>query len=192
MKFTESQLEQAFISLLEDQGYPHVHGEEIVIEKESELKDKKGFFAYGLDVASLKIEYNSRPRNPKIADACFKSGYIDAWGRGTLKIIEACKEAGLPEPEIIEKDGGVQVTLFKSEGSTMGGTMGGTIVQLTNRQLEVLELINVDNKISIREIAKKLHINVSATQAHLDALKEKGILSREGGTRGFWKILIDN
>jgi type I restriction enzyme R subunit len=29
MKFTESHLEQAFISLLEAQGYPHVHGEEI-------------------------------------------------------------------------------------------------------------------------------------------------------------------
>nr|MBI1228542.1 HsdR family type I site-specific deoxyribonuclease [Cytophagales bacterium] len=30
MKFTESQLEQAFISLLEAQGYPHVKGEDIV------------------------------------------------------------------------------------------------------------------------------------------------------------------
>lgn len=28
MKFTESQLEQAFISLLEAQGYPNVPGEE--------------------------------------------------------------------------------------------------------------------------------------------------------------------
>jgi predicted HTH transcriptional regulator len=27
-----------------------------------------------------------------------KLGYIDSWGRGTIKIIEACKEAGLPEP----------------------------------------------------------------------------------------------
>jgi type I restriction enzyme R subunit len=29
MKFTESQLEQAFISLLEARGYPHLYGEEI-------------------------------------------------------------------------------------------------------------------------------------------------------------------
>ena len=105
-------------------------------------------------------------------------------------------EIGLPEPELLEKDGGIQVTLFKPEGGpmggTIGGTMGGTKVRLTDRQLEILELINVDNKISIREIAKKLHINFSAAQAHLDALREKGILSREGGTRGYWKILIDN
>lgn len=37
MKFTESQLEQAFISLLEAQGYPHVKGEDIVRGKEEVL-----------------------------------------------------------------------------------------------------------------------------------------------------------
>jgi ATP-dependent DNA helicase RecG len=74
----------------------------------------EGALPQGLDIASLKGDHNSRPRNPKIADACFKAGYIDTWGRGTLKIINSCKEAALPEPEIIEKDGGVEVTLFKS------------------------------------------------------------------------------
>ena len=33
----------------------------------------------------------SRPRNPLIADVCFKAGYIDSWGRGTIKIYEACE-----------------------------------------------------------------------------------------------------
>jgi ATP-dependent DNA helicase RecG len=55
-----------------------------------------------------QLDHNSRPRNPKIADVCFRSGYIDAWSRGKLKIISACAEAALPEPEIIEKDGGIR------------------------------------------------------------------------------------
>ncbi len=46
----------------------------------------------------LKRTHRSKPRNPIIADVCFKAGYIDTWGRGTLKIIEACKEHNLPEP----------------------------------------------------------------------------------------------
>ncbi|WP_439474488.1 type I restriction endonuclease subunit R [Algoriphagus formosus] len=37
MKFTESQLEQVFISLLEEQGYPYVPGEEIIRGKEEVL-----------------------------------------------------------------------------------------------------------------------------------------------------------
>ncbi len=74
----------------------------------------EGGLPLGMSLADLKIEHNSRPRNPKIAEACFKAGYIDTWGRGTLKIIKACKEAGLPEPEISEMNGGVGVTLFNN------------------------------------------------------------------------------
>lgn len=107
----------------------------------------------------MKVDHNSRPRNPKIADACFKSGYIDTWGRGTLKIISACVEAELPEPEIIEKDGGVQVTIYKG---TNGGTIGGQVGNLTARQKEVFELIVANPKISRKELAEKLRINESA------------------------------
>ena len=28
----------------------------------------------------------------------FRSGYIESWGRGTIKIIRECKKAGIPEP----------------------------------------------------------------------------------------------
>ncbi len=56
----------------------------------------EGGLPIGLSLADLKVEHNSRPRNPKIADAIFMAGYIDTWGRGTLKIINTCREAGLP------------------------------------------------------------------------------------------------
>ncbi len=36
----------------------------------------------GMSLDSLKIQHPSKPRNPIIADVCFKGGYIDAWGRG--------------------------------------------------------------------------------------------------------------
>jgi len=73
----------------------------------------EGTLPKGLTVESLKRAHNSKPPNPLIADACFKAGYIDTWGRGTLKIYKACQEAGLPEPRITEKDGGIEVTIFK-------------------------------------------------------------------------------
>lgn len=70
------------------------------------------------------------------------------------------------------------------------GVIGGAIDELTDRQREVLELIKENNRISYREVAGKLQINYSASQAHFDTLKEKKIIVREGGTRGYWKILI--
>ncbi|MFH1956972.1 MAG: ATP-binding protein [bacterium] len=65
-----------------------------------------------LTIDLLRKPHSSRPRNPIIADVCFKGGYIDAWGRGIEKIINACKEAKLPEPEFEENSGGMLVTLF--------------------------------------------------------------------------------
>lgn len=73
----------------------------------------EGFLPQGLTLEALRRQHPSRPRNPLIADVCFKGGYIDAWGRGTIKIINSCKDAGLPEPEMKEQDGGMLVILFK-------------------------------------------------------------------------------
>jgi ATP-dependent DNA helicase RecG len=75
----------------------------------------EGLLPFGLSLEDLKSDHNSRPRNPIIANACFFAGYIDTWGRGTLKIINACKEAGLPEPETKEMNGGVEVTIFNPQ-----------------------------------------------------------------------------
>ena len=49
-------------------------------------------------VKNLLEKHASRPYNPDIANALFRSGYIESWGRGTIKIIKECKQAGIPEP----------------------------------------------------------------------------------------------
>ncbi|HCY24544.1 MAG TPA: transcriptional regulator [Bacteroidales bacterium] len=77
-------------------------------------------------------------------------------------------------------------------GATVeGGPIGGPIGSLTDRQREILKLITEDNKLTKRKLAEKLDINVSAAQGHLDILKEKGIIERIGGTRGYWRIIIE-
>ncbi|MEY4030512.1 MAG: hypothetical protein RJA90_1766 [Bacteroidota bacterium] len=53
----------------------------------------------GMTIASLKGYHVSRSRNPLITDVCFKAGFIDSWGQGTLKIFEACENAGFSSLE---------------------------------------------------------------------------------------------
>lgn len=78
---------------------------------------------------------------------------------------------------------------FPKTGGAIGGAIGSAKVELTDRQREVLELIKANSRISYREVAEKLLINNSAAQAHFETLKEKKIIIREGGTRGYWKII---
>jgi ATP-dependent DNA helicase RecG len=97
-----------------------------------------------------------------------------------------CDEQGLSEPMILEKNGGDEVTLAIQTNENIGDTISGII--LTNRQKELLEIVKNNPKISRNEISKQFGIAESAIQKHLSILKEKGILERIDGTRGYWKI----
>ena len=56
---------------------------------------------------------------------------------------------------------------------------------------EIIHEIQVDPHVSIRSLANKLSINVSAIQKHIKMLKDRGYLVREGSvTRGTWRVLL--
>ena len=107
----------------------------------------EGNLPEGMELESLKRHHISRPRNPIIADICFKAGYIDSWGRGTLKIINSCNEAGLPEPTITALDGGILVTLFKDKYSVEQLKILG----LSVRQIKAIEFAKKFGRINNKE-----------------------------------------
>jgi Predicted transcriptional regulator containing an HTH domain and an uncharacterized domain shared with the mammalian protein Schlafen len=54
-------------------------------------------------------KHSSKPYNPKLANVFFKSGMIEAWGRGFDKIREACKKYNGPLPEYEMNEEGIMV-----------------------------------------------------------------------------------
>jgi ATP-dependent DNA helicase RecG len=107
----------------------------------------EGTLPEGLTLAALKRSHSSRPRNPIIADVAFKGGYIDAWGRGTIKIIDTCKEAELPEPEMQELDGGFSIALFKNTLTEEQLTKLG----LNSRQIKAVLFVKEKGKITNKD-----------------------------------------
>jgi len=165
----------------------------------------EGGLPFGLTIEELKGEHNSRPRNPKIAKACFMAGYIDAWGRGIFKILNACKEANLPEPGIKEMNGGIEVTLFKAtanqnrlaDGLVDGLVKGlvinlvkGLVKELSDTQIKILNLISEDMNITKRDMAKHIGTSTTTIDNHIEILKTKKVLERVGGRKtGYWHII---
>jgi len=131
-----------------------VYDDKMIVWNEGSLPDS-------LTIADLKVKHSSRPHNPLLASAFFKGGLIEAWGRGTIKIINECKKAGLPEPLFKYTSGGISVTLFKNIDITTSVN-----VNLNDRQINALEYIKEKGKISNKEYQ---HINsVSRETATLD------------------------
>ncbi|MDR2679487.1 MAG: putative DNA binding domain-containing protein [Tannerella sp.] len=138
----------------------------------------EGLLPEGISLESLKISHSSRPRNPLIADVCFKGGLIDTWGRGTIRIIETCKEAGLPEPELTERDGGFLVTLFKDRFSAEQLQQLG----LNDRQIKAVLYVKEKGKITNSEYQTINEVKKTAAADELHDLTEKIIFTRIGKT----------
>ena len=50
------------------------------------------------DVARLLAKHPSKPYNPLIANAFFRAGYIESWGRGIETISRECEAHGVDAP----------------------------------------------------------------------------------------------
>ena len=129
-----------------------------------------------ITLESLKHVHSSHPRNPLIADVCFKGGLIDSWGRGTVRIIETCKEAGLPEPELTERDGGFLVTLFKNNLTEEQLVRLG----LNARQVKAVSYVKEKGRITNSDYQALNEISDRTSSRDLEDLVAKGVLKRVG------------
>jgi ATP-dependent DNA helicase RecG len=64
-------------------------------------------------VEKLSQKHPSKPHNPDIANTFFRAGYIESWGRGTIKIINACKAHKIAPPKFSNTSPDFQVELIK-------------------------------------------------------------------------------
>jgi ATP-dependent DNA helicase RecG len=69
-----------------------VYKDKIIFWNEGQLPDN-------WTVENLLVKHPSKPYNPDIANALFRCGHIESWGRGMLRMIKECTDAGLPKPK---------------------------------------------------------------------------------------------
>lgn len=70
-----------------------------------------GIFPPQITPESIKKPHESYPYNLKIAEALYKSTYLESWGSGAKRIMDVCHEQGVEEP-IWRWDGGFVIVTF--------------------------------------------------------------------------------
>ncbi len=128
-----------------------------------------GGLPVGWTIENLIKKHESKPRNPIIANACFLGGYIDAWGRGIEKIIEACRQENLPDPEF-DDSSGFKVTLYSNLVSRrdygpswdqVGTKLRLSREQVSKRHLELGEQVSEQVFEQVSEQVKRLLYAIS-------------------------------
>ena len=74
-----------------------------------------GIFPPQISPESIKEPHESYPYNLKIAEALYKSTYLESWGSGAKRIMDACREQGIEDPTW-RWDGGFVIVTFKRPG----------------------------------------------------------------------------
>ena len=178
----------------------HVFDDRLEIWNEGELP-------VGYDQQTLFARHSSKPRNRNIANAFFKAGFIDTWGRGFQKIQDGFEPAGIPMPTVENFCGGVRVTIQRTKfmqmmnvtsdvtsdvtsnvSSDVSSSVGSlSVVQLSDRQKKMRELILKDSFISAQQMSVVLSVVPRTIWRDLADLQKKGVLVREGNTSaGHW------
>jgi len=163
-------------------GYPiqiSVYDDKLMIWNEGRLPEN-------WTVEKLLQKHSSKPRNPDIANAFFRVGYIEAWGRGTIKIIEKSKKHGLPTPE------------FKNEGSDFWIIFNKDIfnkeylenLKLNERQIKAVLFVKEKGKISNKEYQTINDCSRNTASNDLSELLEKDIFKSSGkrGAGSFYEL----
>ena len=141
-----------------------------------------------LTVAKLKEKHGSEPRNKLIANVFFMAGYIESWGRGIEIMLEGCKEYNIPEPVIVEEQGGLSVTFLKDIYN------GEYLQKLNLNERQIKGILHTKEKGSIKNAEYQEINNVGKTVAaeELQELTNKGILQKVGTTGRSTKYILSN
>lgn len=131
-------------------------------------------------IKNLIEKHASRPFNPDIANALFRSGYIEAWGRGTIKIIKECKQANIPEPIFNYNSSEISIELRKD----IYNEKYLQSLNLNDRQIKAVLFVKNKGKITNSEYQEINQITDRTALRDLELLVELDILKRIGEKKG--------
>ncbi len=197
LEIPEDVLREAICNAIVHRDYMGVHTQMKVYD-DCIMLWNDGKLPEGIDQEKLFAEHASQPRNRNIANAFYKAGFIETWGRGINKIRQGLMDVGLPEPKIENHISGTLITIYRKtvENDSNVGNMSETNVgnmsetNLTDRQVFILSAIKKNPYITGKEMSETLSVTQRTVERDLATLQKAGVIRHEGKVNaGKWVLL---
>ncbi len=177
LEYPEPALREAIVNAIVHKDYSAVHTQLKIYPDHLSLWNN-GELTQKLTLEKLKKTHSSYPRNELIADVFYKAAYIEAWGHGTVKMMEECKKAGLPEPLYEEESGGMLIT-FRKDIYTEENLLK---MGLNDRQVKAITYVKKNGSI-VNSIYQSINSTTKKTASRdLADLIFKKLFENKGGT----------
>ncbi|MFN3999396.1 ATP-binding protein [Algoriphagus sp.] len=178
-EYPKEAIREALLNAVSHKDYSGGIPIQISVYKDKLMIWNEGQLPENWTIKNLLEKHASRPYNPDIANALFRSGYIESWGRGTIKIINECKKAGIPEPVFTYDSSDISVEFRKDIYNEK------YLSELTLNERQIKAVLYVKEN---AEITNSIYQEINGTKQTLSSqelaeLVEKGIL-KSSGTKG--------
>ena len=179
LEYPHEALREGIINALIHRDYLGTSTIQIRVYNDRLVIMNEGKFPPEVPVEKLKTEHISKPRNVLLAGAFYKAGFIESWGRGTIKIVEKCLEQGLPEPDFKEEFGVVTVQFYRDRWNDENLRKLG----LNERQIKAVMYVKEKGRITNKEYQEIAGVSNKTAYLELSDAVEKGVFVLEGSGR---------
>jgi len=181
-------LREALLNALLHRDY-FVTSSEIAIKvfDDSILISNPGALQQDMTIEELKQEnHRSILRNPRMAQVLYFASMIERWGSGTTRMIDLCKQNGLPAPEFNSRGGWFDISFMADRYNLEQLKRLG----LKERQMQAIIHAKKEGLITRETYEKLADVSKATAAREIAELLEKGILAKsEGKGRGTYYIL---
>lgn len=178
LEYPYDALREAVINALIHRDYIGTSNIQIRIYDDKLIIMNEGKLPPEVPVEKLKTEHLSKPRNTLLAKVFYFAGFIESWGRGTIKIVENCVKQGLPEPDFIEEYGVMKVIFYKDKFTEEFLQKMG----LNERQIKAVMYMKKTGRITNKEYREIANTTKKTASRDLSNLVKKEILKQVGST----------
>lgn len=143
-----------------------------------------------LHPADLFKRHASYPNNPRIAEPFFFAKYIEKLGSGITDLIDACRAAGLGDPEFDISAGTFSIVIHRRNGTHSIKLPEGSLKSSLKGSLKILEILAADPHCTYDVLAERLGISRRAVTKQISNLRKEGKLHRIGPDKGgHWEVI---
>lgn len=97
-EYPKEAVREALLNAIAHKDYSGLTPIQIRVYRDKLMIWNEGTLPENWTLEKLLQSHSSRPYNPDIANAFFRCGYVESWGRGVRIMAELCEAQGLPQP----------------------------------------------------------------------------------------------
>jgi ATP-dependent DNA helicase RecG len=163
-----------------------------------------GILPHDWTIKNLLGKHPSCPFNPLVANAVFRAGYIESWGRGIEKIRQECLAHGIQPPVYDSGMAGLMLTFHanpehlakakETDGTTQEtpgkNSVKNSVKTSVKTSVKILKILRQNPEMTLAEVATQVNRSVRAVELASSKLVREGKLKYEGPQKGgHWKVI---